>query len=481
MRWSSLVLVVTLGAAACEASRERAPSTPVTPSASPRPDAGAVGDGGTDAGTSAPDAGPAVDCTGVMPVAGLAARCCRTFGIDACGPGLYCAALDGRMFHACYPEHGRADGQSCTDDVQCLSYACAADTGVCRGSPGAACTAPVGCGPGPSGARTTCVGGTCRVTTGAVGQPCASGLDCNLGYCVAGACTDGAVGEACVSATDCASGRCVRGLCTSGAEGALCGAPSDCDSGYCVGLRCTSGAEGADCRAGTDCASGLCVDLQCSGGGNGRPCTSLADCAQGLECVRPCPIGQSCTAECSDGAAGSPCGNIRDCAGGAGCAQAFDGSWSCGGLCAGSMTCTDGYVCSGSRVCVPAGAASAGATCTADGDCASAVCASFGVGGMACSGPGGYWSSCRGSASCAAGYWCEDSSGSPARSRCVPAEGSPCRRFHDSVEIWSATCHSAIGRCGRYLHARCEGTTTSCRVDADCGAARCIVTHGCGF
>jgi hypothetical protein len=77
------------------------------------------------------------------------APCCPDWGVDACGASLFCAALDGRTQPTCYPEHSRLPNQSCTADVQCISFSCAT-SGVCKGIPGGSCTPEVGCGSGVS-------------------------------------------------------------------------------------------------------------------------------------------------------------------------------------------------------------------------------------------------------------------------------------------------------------------------------------------
>lgn len=71
----------------------------------------------TPAGDGAPvtDAVVSVMCPDdVPPARGLSERCCPSFGADACGAGLFCAALDGRTIPTCYPEHSRAEGATCT-------------------------------------------------------------------------------------------------------------------------------------------------------------------------------------------------------------------------------------------------------------------------------------------------------------------------------------------------------------------------------
>ncbi|MBK8015175.1 MAG: hypothetical protein IPK13_28025 [Deltaproteobacteria bacterium] len=81
---------------------------------------------------------------------GLSAPCCMSRGIDACGAGLVCAALDGRSQASCYLEHSRNDHAECTDDIQCMSGSCNKDFGSCRSSPTALCTLSLGCGGGPT-------------------------------------------------------------------------------------------------------------------------------------------------------------------------------------------------------------------------------------------------------------------------------------------------------------------------------------------
>ncbi len=50
--------------------------------------------------------------------------CCLEYGVDACGAGLFCGAFDGRTVPTCYVERSRADGASCTQDIQCVSNSC---------------------------------------------------------------------------------------------------------------------------------------------------------------------------------------------------------------------------------------------------------------------------------------------------------------------------------------------------------------------
>lgn len=66
-------------------------------------------------------------------------------GVDACGAGLVCAALDGRKQATCYAERSRAGGTGCTDNRLCTSLSCNQDAGKCRGDYLATCDADAGC------------------------------------------------------------------------------------------------------------------------------------------------------------------------------------------------------------------------------------------------------------------------------------------------------------------------------------------------
>ena len=61
----------------------------------------------------------------------LSQPCCAERGADACGAGLFCAAFDGRTQTTCYAEGSRADGQTCTADIQCSGDSCNA-SGLCK-------------------------------------------------------------------------------------------------------------------------------------------------------------------------------------------------------------------------------------------------------------------------------------------------------------------------------------------------------------
>ncbi len=451
---------------------------PATPGEASSVNDSGVGDGGQTHGLPL-DAGDS--CLGVGPVSGLSQRCCPSLGVDACGPGLFCAAFDGRQYAACYADHARLDGQTCTDDRQCLSYACNPDKGVCRASPLQACSMSVGCGPGPSVGHWVCANGTCASTTGAVGAACGLGSECLSGYCVSAKCTEGTNGAKCATPSDCASRYCVSSSCTSGRDGAKCQTANDCQSNRCASGQCSDGAAGSECKNPSDCLSGFCVGGSCRTGAVGAACTSAVQCLGGAACVNACSPGFDCGKVCTDGSNGAPCDSNERCLNGLGCGKDGQDSWSCGGQCASNAQCKGGRLCSTTRSCIVAGATASGSRCTADSQCASALCAAHGDAGTTCSDVSGYWAPClNANGSCAANFWCETSSSSPAQGRCVVGGGSACRRFHDRTEIWSSTCHSVANPCGaRYLSAWCEGTTANCSADSDCGGGRCIVTWGC--
>jgi hypothetical protein len=88
------------------------------------------------------------DCSSIGPTRTLSQSCCLSLGVDACGPGLVCAALDGRTIAACYAEKSRTGGQSCTEDSLCESNECDAASNTCLPDVGDPCTQDVSCAHG---------------------------------------------------------------------------------------------------------------------------------------------------------------------------------------------------------------------------------------------------------------------------------------------------------------------------------------------
>jgi hypothetical protein len=124
------------------------------------------------------------DCGGLGPARGPSESCCSSFGIDACGAGLLCAALDGRTIPVCYAVGSRMSGQSCTVDGLCVSGACNMTLHECKASVWETCDPSIGCGPAQGGKRASCaMDDYHRLTCQPVGDgsPCAvceSDADC---------------------------------------------------------------------------------------------------------------------------------------------------------------------------------------------------------------------------------------------------------------------------------------------------------------
>ena len=66
----------------------------------------------------------AADCSSIGPARGALMSCCPALGVDACSPGSYCAALDGRTVATCYLHSSRTGGQQCTQNELCMSQVC---------------------------------------------------------------------------------------------------------------------------------------------------------------------------------------------------------------------------------------------------------------------------------------------------------------------------------------------------------------------
>jgi hypothetical protein len=114
--------------------------------------------------------------------------CCLDLGIDACGAGLVCAALDGREQATCYREYSRRDLSECSDDRLCASASCNADSGRCRSAYGQACQLDTGCAPDPRGHGLSCrepIAGRlmCLRTDMQYEQPCTFDIECVSNDC----------------------------------------------------------------------------------------------------------------------------------------------------------------------------------------------------------------------------------------------------------------------------------------------------------
>lgn len=103
------------------------------------------GDAGS---TSSGGAGPTPpSCQNVGRSQPQSAQCCPSYGVDACGAGLVCAALDGRTTATCYAEGSRQPGETCTVDALCQTKACNQQVGRCKFSSSdvVPCDPAVGC------------------------------------------------------------------------------------------------------------------------------------------------------------------------------------------------------------------------------------------------------------------------------------------------------------------------------------------------
>ena len=94
---------------------------------------------------------------GCTPSRTMSEPCCPVLGVDACGAGLVCAALDGRTQPTCYAEYSRRDGSECTDDLLCVSQSCHPALDRCQASLAAPCDPELGCAPDPAGNQPSCV------------------------------------------------------------------------------------------------------------------------------------------------------------------------------------------------------------------------------------------------------------------------------------------------------------------------------------
>ena len=103
--------------------------------------ASCVGCGDSSSTGAAPAAAVgAGNCGAIQSGRGVSEPCCEAYGVDACGAGLVCAALDGRTASTCYVEGSRADGKTCTADALCVSGACDKTLHTCGVPLGGLCT-----------------------------------------------------------------------------------------------------------------------------------------------------------------------------------------------------------------------------------------------------------------------------------------------------------------------------------------------------
>lgn len=233
-----------------------------------------------------------------------------------CGKSVRAASCDallgGGLPAECTPPGTRADGDSCSDSLQCASTRC-------------------------TGSATTC--GSCepRLKSGEACQSsgqCQYGLYCRLAGTDTGSCSayaqlgqSCAVGDQCLPSLFCNTGGQPTGTCaTRRAAGEACSRNSDCDnqkilvcdstSKQCVSYTVNYVEVGADCSNSVTTTSfdickrdSHCATTYTTGGGSssvcvaalaaGQPCDKRdSECAAGLTCTdqvcQPSPVPPAC-------------------------------------------------------------------------------------------------------------------------------------------------------------------------------------------
>ncbi len=269
------------------------------------------------------------------------------------------------------------------------------------------------------------------------GSDCDDGIDCTVGICTDGVCSQRPDDGICTAAPDgvcdptdgCQYAECTPAICTAG----------PCQTAMCVGDRC----ERTNlCAAGQACCAGACAPIGCS---DGNPCTDDACGASGCENVHN-------SVPCDDGVF---CNGADTCSGGSCAAHA-------GAPCSGSAVCDETMdVCTG---------------CLMDTDCGGAVYGSW-------SGCGGFDDTC-------------DETGTESRSvttftcssgTCVPSTSSEsrgCPRDTDGTSCGGTDC-GGYGGCGGFSDT-CDESGTESRTCTDyvCADGSCrgfdrSETRGC--
>lgn len=198
-------------------------------------------------------------------------ECCPDFGIDACGAGLFCAALDGREVPTCFVERSRQSGETCSEDRSCVNGGCQA--GRCQSTRGEICSVEVGCAnPLNDGRVYVCSALSLVCIEGgfATGDGCGEDVVCASGECFNDTCIEAddaaKIGEACVDSEDCGSGF----SCAEFSGSSYCTIFCD-DDGSCPGTSVcgrpllndvcfkSCSADGDCGRTGYGCLEGRCV------------------------------------------------------------------------------------------------------------------------------------------------------------------------------------------------------------------------------
>lgn len=267
-------------------------------------------------------------------VRALSESCCESYGVDACGAGLFCAAFDERDVSTCYANRTRSPGQTCSDDEHCSTAQCS-EHGFCAALPTMTCEPEWGCTGMEAGGRYVCADGQCQPTGRASGY-CLDASDCEGYLCVDARCVEPTAskmaGEACDVSGECASRNCFEGACSCDKNSnAGCPQGERCSGGSHVTWGTTCGDKsqgGSSCRNNEECASELCNSRTCAGVSGGA-CTEAGGCVTANEqCLQnvcrainklageACASAEEClTFNCFQGACSCDKRNNNGCAG----------------------------------------------------------------------------------------------------------------------------------------------------------------------
>jgi Notch-like protein len=225
-----------------------------------------------------------------------------------CGVQQRCAYSGDRGYAACVGTGNL--GASCNTDQQCASTHC--NQGVCS-----ECFGDADCEGGG-----TCIDDRTGVgyfsCTGGLGDACQQGNDCGTGFCFdppgggPNRCSECEVNGDCGAQRSCeynirnGYASCVG----TGALGNICNNGGQCESNFCAGGVCSQCEGDGDCTGG-----GSCIDdrngqgYYVCAGGLGNVCTTGTDCNSGF-CYDP-PVGSDRCSECETS---QDCPNNGTCA-----------------------------------------------------------------------------------------------------------------------------------------------------------------------
>ncbi|MFO0669942.1 MAG: Dickkopf N-terminal cysteine-rich domain-containing protein [Polyangiaceae bacterium] len=415
---------------------------------------------------------------------------------------------------SCLPKNNLPLGAACTSSNECQYGAARCIGSVCVAAKVNGAT----CGSAEECASNICNQGHCGY---AAGQGCSYATDCYVGLnCANHTCvTPKADGQACIYREDCIGGACVANVCaTAKTSGQTCSTTPQCVPDlFCDvagGSKCaTRKANGQACAVDDGCSSGHCdtasglcglpsgstcaSDFQCQGYCNGTVCAAKqgpgASCALDKVCLGYCvdthcvtikPYGATCNgnAECAGGiceytgvgfGSGSHCRAAgeclldKDCQAGEFCSSATYPS-KCAAKKADGATCSDKkecqHTCYGGK-CVTA--LPNGASCGSGADCTSGKCKGVCVAPSACFTDG----------DCAAGQFCDSSSGYNSHCSSPYPNGQGCR---DDAQCQSGFCSRSSFTCKVRPAIGDACQSLECPRDAFCSSGKCAVRKGPG-